>query len=208
MNKKLKIENLGIETTLEKFLEDWDLDVNEINEKLEKESSYSDDYVTIKREDGETTLWINTFSWEVTEIVSDLYDDNYFYVVKEVYYGENDDVCEDCDGAGYVTNDEKCKSCEGIGGDWAELNYTEFAIRNNPTSYENSIVFKGGEHDKKSVLNEDELSRYYDQLNEGKLEFEVKYFEFWFVKKKDFIENGWKKTIKSLIMDDLENYPL
>ena len=89
--------------------------------------------------------------------VNDIYDDYFLFVVKDVYNGENDEICEVCDGEGVDTNDEDCKSCDGEGGDFGELNYTQFSIE-NPTSKTNPIVFKGGEYDKKSILNDDELS--------------------------------------------------
>ena len=53
---KIKIENLDEETTLEKFVEDWGLDINEINEELENRSYYSDDFVEIEKEDNITKV--------------------------------------------------------------------------------------------------------------------------------------------------------
>ena len=60
MNNKIKIENLGIETTLEKFVEDWGLDINKINEELEENSCYRNDFVEIERNDKESTIRILT----------------------------------------------------------------------------------------------------------------------------------------------------
>ena len=174
MKNNIEIWNLGIETTLEKFVEDWGFDIDEINEELDENSCYSNDFVEIVREDDVISIYILTSSWEVKDMVNDIYDDYYLFIVKDVYYGEND-----------------------------ELNYTQFSIE-NPTSKTNSIVFKGGEYHEKSILNEDELSKFYDL---GIIECEVKYQEIWFVKEEDLIRNGWGKTIKSFDLSDWEKYP-
>ncbi len=204
----MKIENLGIETTLEKFVEDWELDINEINKELDENSYYSDDFVEIEREDNLITIRILTSYWEVKDMVNDIYDDYYLFVIKDVFSGYNDEDCEVCDGEGVDTNDEECKLCEGIGGDYGELNYTQFSIE-NPTSKTNDIVFKGGEYDKKSILNEDELSKFHNQKDEEKINWtdSLKYQEVWFVKEEDLIRNGWGKIIKSFNLSDWEKYP-
>ena len=208
MNNNIIIENLGIETTLEKFVEDWELDINEINQELEEEGTWSDDFVEIEREDDEITIRILTDFWEVMGMVNDIYDDYYLFVVKDVFYGENDEDCEVCDGEGVDTNDEDCEVCDGEGGDYGELNYTKFSIE-NPTSKTNPIVFKGGQYDEKSILNEDELSKFHKQSDEGIIDFTdlMKYQQIWFVKEEDLIRNGWGKTIKSFNLSDWEKYP-
>lgn len=209
MKNNIKIENLGIETTLEKFVEDWGFDIDEINEELDENSCYSNDFVEIEREDDVITIMIlTTGSWEVKDIVNDIYDDYYLFIVKDVFYGENDEDCEVCDGECVDKNDEDCKSCDGMGGDYGELYYTQFSIE-NPTSRTNSIVFKGGEYDKKSILNEDELSKFQKQIDEEIIEYStlMKYQECWFVKEEDLIRNGWGKTIKSFNLSDWEKYP-
>ena len=89
-------------------------------------------------------------------MVNDIYDDYYLFVVKDVFYGENDEVCEVCDGEGVDENDEDCKSCDGEGGDYEEINYTQFSIENSTS--DNDVVFKGGEYQEKSILNENELN--------------------------------------------------
>ena len=72
MNNNIIIENLGIETSLEKFVEDWELDINEINKELEEEGTWSDDFVEIEREDDEITIRILTRFWEVQDMVKSL----------------------------------------------------------------------------------------------------------------------------------------
>jgi len=205
---KIKIENLDEETTLKKFVEDWDLDINEINEELEESSCYSNDFVEIEREDDEITIRILTDNWEVMDMVNDIYDDYYLFVVKDVYYGENDEECEVCNGEGVDTNDEDCKSCKGEGGDYGELNYTSFEIE-NPTPETSNIIFQGGQNDEKSILKEDELSKFHKQRDEEIIDYTelMKYQNIWFVKKKDLISNGWGKTIESFNLIDWESYP-
>lgn len=205
---KIKIENLGEETTLEKFVEDWDLDINEINEELENSSYYSDDFVEIEREDNITTIKILTNLWEVMDVVNNIYDNHYLFIVKDVYTGENDEDCVVCDGEGFDTNDEECKSCEGIGGDYGELNFTQFSIENS-TPETSGIVFKGGEYDEKSILNKEQLSKFYKQRDDGNIDWSdlLKYQQIWFVKKKDLLSNGWGKTIESFDLYDWESYP-
>jgi hypothetical protein len=201
---KIKIENLGIETTLEKFVEDWDLDINKINEELDENSCYSDEYVEIVREDNIITIRILTDLWEVYDMVNEIYDDYYLFVVKDVFSGDNDEDCEVCDGEGVDTNDDDCKSCEGEGGDYGELNYTSFIVENQRSKI-NRIVFEGGEYHEKSILNEDKLSKFYNQRDEGKIDY-TDYQEVWFVKEENFIRNGWEKTIKSFDLYDWDKY--
>lgn len=201
---KIKIENLGIETTLEKFVEDWGLDINKINEELDENSCYRDEYVELEREDNIITIRILTDLWEVYDMVNKIYDDYYLFVVKDVFSGDNDEDCEVCDGEGVDTNDDDCKSCEGEGGDYGELNYTQFSIE-NPRSKTNNIVFEGGEYHEKSILNEDELSKFYNQRDEEKIDY-TDYQEVWFVKEENFIRNGWEKTIKSFDLYDWDKY--
>lgn len=84
---KLIIINLEIETTLEDFINDWDLDVDKVNERLENSKYYEDDYVLIE---SKGFITIKTEYWETIDKVNKLYDNNYFLVVKDVYFGEND----------------------------------------------------------------------------------------------------------------------
>ncbi len=179
---KIKLENLNEETTLEKFVEDWDLDINEINESLENNSYYSDDFVEIVKEENITTISILTKLWEVIDVVNNIYNNHYLFVIKDVYYGENDE-----DG---------------------ELNYTSFSIENSIPEI-NDIVFKGGEYEQKSILNKNQLSKFYEQVDNGDINWSdlLKYQEIWFVKKKDLISNGWGKTIESFNLYDWELYP-
>ena len=205
---KLFVKDLGIETTLEQFVKDWDLDIYSVNEELEGDlETYFGEFCSIEKdEENENCLMgnINTESWEVMDMVNDIYDDYYLFVVKDVFYGENDEVCEVCDGEGVDANDEDCKSCDGEGGDYEEINYTQFSIENSTSN--NDVVFKGGQYQEKSILNENELSKFYDQCNEGKTENDVKYQDIWFVKEEDFNKNGWKKTIESFNLYDWNKY--
>ena len=219
MNNKIKIENLGIETTLEKFVEDWGLDINKINEELEENSCYSDEFFEIEREFSEAdviTVRIPSLdesqgeSLSTLAVVNSVYDDYYLFVIKDVYFGEIAEACEVCDGEGWDDeDDEECKSCEGEGGDYGELNYTSFNIENSTPKTNPPIVFKGGEYNEKSILNEDELSKFYNQMDEGKIDYTtfLKYQEVWFVKEEDLIRNGWGKTIKSFNLYDWKKYP-
>lgn len=127
-------------------------------------------------------------------MVNDIYDDYYLFVVKDVFYGENDEVC---DGEGVDANDEDCKSCDGEGGDYEKLNYTQFSKENS--TYNNDIIFKVGQYQEKSILNEDELSKFHYQCNEGKTENLVKYQDIWFIKEEVLTEMDGKKPLNHLI---------
>lgn len=174
---KVKIDNLGIETTLKEFVEDWDLDINEINEELKNSSSYSDDYVEIELENNIINVSILTIDWGVKDIVNNIYNDQYLFIIKDVYNGDNDE-------------------------------YTKFSIE-NPTPETYDIVFEGGEYDKKTILNEEQLSKFYKQRDEGNIDWTdlLKYQRVWFVKKKDLIDNGWEKIIESFNLFDWDQYP-
>ena len=83
---KLFIKNLGIETCLDQFVKDWDLDIDSVKEELEDElETYFGEFCSIEKdEENENCLIgsINTESWEVMDMVNDIYDDYYLFVVK------------------------------------------------------------------------------------------------------------------------------
>ena len=63
---------------------------------------------------------------------------------------------------------------------------------------DSSIVFKGGEYDKKSRLNEAELAEFNQGVDTGD---NVKHDYQLFIKKEDFIKTGWDGVIKTIELD-------
>jgi hypothetical protein len=47
---KLKIDQLGIETTLENFINDWEYDFDEVKTDLD-DGEYRDEWISIEKED-------------------------------------------------------------------------------------------------------------------------------------------------------------
>ena len=171
---KMFIKNLGIETTLEEFVKEWDLDIEEVNEGLD-DYGYFGELCSIEKDDDNRIIGnINTDSWEVIGYVNESYNDEYFFVVKDVYDGD------DC--------------------------YTKFYIEEPISDEVSDIYFKGDEYREKTILSEEEISHFHNLVDEGEVESDVSYQEKWFVKKKELIENGWKKTIESFNLYDWDSY--
>ena len=80
-----------------------------------------------------------------------------------------------------------------------EDEYTVLSIQNQSELLSN-IVFKGGESDKKSRLNEDELA-VFNQSEDTDCGDNGKYNYQLFIKKEDFIETGWNGVIKTIGLD-------
>ena len=110
-------------------------------------------------------------------------------IVKDELIGETD-LCDACEGDEEV-DDEDCKVCEGTWG-YDEVSYISFEAENHPFD---PIPLKGGEYDKKSIMNKKELEKYTYLFNEGKIEIsDCKYQEFYFIRESKYDPKQWTKS--------------
>ena len=180
---KLKIDKLGIETTLESFVNDWELDIDEVKKEL-NDGYYSDEWVSIEiGEDDCLNVDIITHSFEIIDIINNRYNNEFLFVVKDVWNGETDE------------------------GD--DVEYTSFTIEGGNPDKISDITFKGGEYEEKTILTKEEYEKFIKLQDEGLINFTdlIKYQTFYFPKKKDLKENGWYKTIELFELYDWEKYP-
>ena len=89
-------------------------------------------------------------------------EDPFIMIVKDSWYGENSEG----DSVGYT-------SFENIGGG------------------EEPPTLKGGQYDKKSFMNHDELNEFYELSENEDIELVVKYQEFFFVRHSKYKVKEW-----------------
>ena len=170
---KLIISELDVETTLEDFVNDWDLDIEEVKEELDNDDYYEGGngfFMIEKSEDNKfLTVEIIDGHYEIFESLNGIYEHKYLLFFKDVFWGrdENDDDVE------FTTWD-----IEGI--------------------YNNKFIFKGDENDSKKLCNKDEEIEFENFIEEGVIETTHKDQEFLFVKEKDFNLDKWLKYFKEL----------
>jgi surface protein len=168
--KALFIKNLDKKTTLERFAKDWHLNEEEVEEIME--------------ELEDSGYWDN-------EIFEMEMKDNHIEV--SIWPDEVETY-------GYVTElypDEFLLLYYHIE-QRGEDEYTVLSVDNQGEWL--SIVFEGGEYDKKSRLNEDELAVFNQSEDTGAGD-NGKYNYQLFIKKEDFIETGWNGVIKTIGLD-------
>jgi len=204
---KLIIEQLSIETTLENFVNEWGYDLNEIEDEL-KDGGYYDELINIeKSEDNSLNVEITSTSFDIIDIINNIYNNEFLMVVKDVWNGQTDE-CEKCDGMGENEDEEECIDCEGTGGDEV-LEYTAFSLEGGNIENISEISFKGGEYAKKEFLSDEQNEKFKQLCDDGILDWtdNLKYQTFYFVKKKELKESGWEKTLESFNLYDWDKYP-
>ena len=168
--KAIFIKNLDKKTTLERFAKDWHLNEEEVEEIME--------------ELEDSGYWDNEiFEMEMKDnhIEVSIWPDEvetYGYVT-ELYPDEFLLLYYHLEQRG---EDEYTVLSVDYQGEWL------------------SIVFEGGEYDKKSRLNKDELA-VFNQSEDTDSGENVKYKYSLFIKKEDFSETGWNGVIKTIGLD-------
>ena len=176
-------------------------------ESLTQQRPLSQKAIFIKNLDKKTTLERFAKDWHLNEeIMEELEDSGYW--CSEIFEMEmKDDHIEvsiwpdEVETYGYVTRlypDEFLLLHYHIE-NRGEDEYTVLSIQNQSELLSN-IVFEGGESDKKSRLNEDELA-VFNQSEDTDCGDNGKYNYQLFIKKEDFIETGWNGVIKTIGLD-------
>lgn len=169
-NQKISISELDLVlTSFSDFLGFYNEDeINEIKQELSSEGSYSDEFLDFYQDDDseiiECTLILGSF--EIIDMINSMKiceHNPYVMIVKDAWSGEN----EDGDDVGYV-------SFEAL-----------HDVVDPPT-------LKGGEYDKKSFMDQNELDEFYELCdNENVTMDDCKYQEFYFMKKSEYNEKEW-----------------
>ena len=179
-NQTLLIDQLDIKTTLESFVKDWELDMDEVIESFEENDVY-DDYEgwfnITKLENGILDVDIFGGQFELIDVINNIYEQQYLLFVKDVYTGENHDG--------------------------NEVDYTSWEIEGGDKDY----LFIGGEYDQKKICTEKEQEEFQELLEEDMIENMLKYQEFYFVKEQDYNKEKWYKTLEKFDLYDWEKYP-
>lgn len=172
----MTVVNLDVETTLEKFVQDWDLEIKKVNEAIENSETYEDEYILIRKgRDNDLIVNLKTeFLGTVSDMIYEIYGDEYLFIVKNVYYGDKD--------------------------------YTIFTAEIPLGTVMSVLSFQGGENNEKTILDEYQISEFSNLLHNGDIKVEVEYQESWIVKKNNLFENRWKETLNSLGLYDWIKY--
>ena len=142
-------------------------EINEIKDEINSEGSYYDDWMEFYKDD-ESEKFIGslmTGSFELIDHINSMKifeNDPFVMIVKDEWCGEN----EEGDEVGYI-------SFEAL-----------YGVEEPPT-------LKGGEYDKKSFMSESELEEFNELSENEDIMMDVKYQEFYFIKKSKYNAKEW-----------------
>ena len=166
---KINISELGLKEITFSDLLGWfdEEEIEEIKKEILDNGSYYDEFIDFGKEDDLDTIvgTLSTGSFEIIDRINEMkicQEDPFIMIVKDSWYGENSDG----DSVGYT-------SFENIGGG------------------EEPPTLKGGEYDKKSFMNEDELNEFYELSENEDIGYDVKYQEFFFIRYSKYRAKEW-----------------
>ena len=166
---KINISELGLKEITFSDLLGWfdEEEIEEIKKEILDNGSYYDEFIDFEKEDDSDTIegTLSTGYFEIIDRINEMkicQENPFIMIVKDSWYGENSDG----DSVGYT-------SFENIGGG------------------EEPPTLKGGEYDKKSLMNEDELNEFYELSEKEDIGFDVKYQEFFFIRHSKYKVKEW-----------------
>ena len=166
---KINISELGLKEITFSDLLGWfdEEEIEEIKKEILDNGSYYDEFIDFEKEDDSDTIegTLSTGHFEIIDRINEMkicQEDPFIMIVKDSWDGENSDG----DDVGYT-------SFENIGGG------------------EEPPTLKGGEYDKKSFMNEDEMNEFYELSENEDIEFDVKYQEFFFIRHSKYKVKEW-----------------
>ena len=167
---KLNIEQLELnEISFSDLLGLYDEgEIKSIQETIEEEDGYDDEYLSFYKDDDSgdvdvSLIW--TGSWEIIDHINTMKiceNDPFILIVKDSWDGEN-------------------SKGEDVG-------YTTFEVlqtKDVPPS------LKGGEYDKKTIMNEEELKEFSELEENGDIMYDTKYQDFYFVRTSEYNAKEW-----------------
>ena len=168
--EKFNISELGLEQVTFTDLLGWytEVEIIEIKNELASEGSYYDDWIEFEKDEGseKITAYLQIGSFEIIDRINEMKiceNDPFIMIVKDSWSGEN----EEGEEVGYV-------SFEAL-----------YADEEPPT-------LKGGEYDKKSFMNDNELDEF-NRLSENESIYmdDCKYQEFYFLRESEYNPKEW-----------------
>ena len=173
---KLNIEELGLIgisfTDMLGFYEEDE--INSIVEEINEEGSYYDDWMDFNKNDGgDVDCTLMTGSFEIIDHINNMkicVTDPFVMIVKDAWYGENFDGEE----VGYI-------SFEAL-----------YDVEEPP-------ALKGGEYEKKRLMNDEELAEFHELSENEDIMYDVKYQDFYFIRTSKYNMNEW---LKNWLADD------
>ena len=169
MVEKISVSELGLEDiTFSDFIGLYTEDeISEIKNELASEGSYYDEWIEFEKDEGseKITAYLQTGSFEIIDHINSMKifeNDPFVMIVKDEWNGEN----EEGEEVGYI-------SFEAL-----------YDVEEPPT-------LKGGEYDKKSFMSESELEEFNELSENEDIMMDVKYQEFYFIKKSKYNAKKW-----------------
>jgi len=178
----MNLKILDIETTIDQFIKDWELNEDDVKSSLENDEYFEDDeqWVEITKSDDDSwVLDIRDGHYEVLEKINSIYSQKYFLFVKDVVLGQNEDG-----------EDVEFTTWEIVGPD-----------------FDHDHILKGGGNSSKSICSSEEIEKFNELMDEGLIDYIPKYQERHFIKSDDFNEKTWYKSLKNLDLNDWDTYP-
>jgi hypothetical protein len=166
---KINIAELGLKeivfTDLIGYFDEEE--IKTVKEELLKTGTYWDEFIEFEKEDDVDVVegFLQTGSIEIIDFINKMkicQDDPFLLIVKDSWDGENS------------------------GGD--SVGYTSFETINEG---EDPPTLKGGEYDEKSFMTKDEDAEFEKLINQGYIETNAKYKEFFFIRRSKYKTIVW-----------------
>ncbi len=174
---KINIRKLGLEEiTFSDLIGSYDEDeINEIKEEFLAESYFQDDWMSLFKEKDSEIIECNllTGDFDIINYINDMkicQDDPFVMIVKDAWEGYNSEG----DEIGYVSFE-------------AVFSWKISCDDDEPPT------LKGGEYDKKSFMNDEELAEFSELSENEDIEYNVKYQEFYFERSSKYNAKEWIK---------------
>ena len=166
---KLNIEELGLTgISFSDLLGLYDEEeIKLIQETIDKEDGYDDEWLEYYKNDdsGDIDVTLLTGSWEIIDHINSMKiceNDPFVMIVKDSWDGENSDG-------------------EDVG-------YTTFEVLHHE---DEPPSLMGGEYDKKTIMNEEELEEFGELSDNEYVMYDVKYQDFYFVRTSEYNAKEW-----------------
>lgn len=166
---KLNIEELGLtgisfSDLLGLYKEE---EIKSIQDTIEDEDCYDDEWLDFykDRDSGDIDVTLMTGSWEIIDHINTMKiceSDPFIMIVKDSWHGE---------------------SSEG-----EDVGYTTFEVLYHA---DEPPYLKGGEYDKKTIMNKEELKEFNELEENENIMYDVKYQDFYFIRTSQYNAKEW-----------------
>lgn len=142
-------------------------EIKSIQKTIEEEDGYDDEWLSFYKDDdsGDIDVTLITGSWEIIDHINTMKiceNDPFIMIVKDSWDGEN-------------------SKGEDVG-------YTTFEVLHHE---DEPPSLKGGEYDKKTIMNEEELKEFSELEENEDIMYDVKYQDFYFVRTSEYNAKEW-----------------